>query len=234
MHILRTVSAFAVLVSITGCFPPTQTQYSPTVVETPLPVEFFQGTLIDRRPATWAHGTIAGIGAVVVPSYRNFVGLAVGGNGSAAGIGAALPGFAVLAGGVAPALPATEFTICLDNGTYPASSGAPAAVIVVQNDYPVNYDNPDFRPDDSDLVPGTPVLVRVVGSSGRVIRNPLAGPVGPRLVTTPTNPRCSPVNGPMPVPLQGATAVASLPPVQSYGYRQALGQALYQHWTIEP
>jgi hypothetical protein len=229
MHILRTVSAFGVLVSVAGCYPPTQTQYNPAVVETPQPVAFFQGTLIDARPATFNYGTIAGIGAAIIPSYRNFVGLAVGGNGSAAGIGAAIPGLAVLAGGVVPELPATEYTVCLDRGTYPASPGAPATIIVVQNVYADRY------PNDVNMAPPTPVWVRVVGNSGRVMRRiAVAAPAPLVQPQAPADASCLSAGGPMPVPLQGAPALASLPPVESYGYRQALGQALYQHWTIEP
>ena len=64
----------------------------------------------------------------------------------------------------------------------------------------------------------------MVNNSVRVIANPLP-PYAQRLLAAVI---------PMPVPLQGPPAVASPPPVESYGYRQALGQALYQHWTIEP
>jgi len=87
-------------------------------------------------------------------------------------------------------------------------------IVVVQNVYP------------SETPPalGQRVAVRVVNNSARVIANPLPPEAEALLAAA----------GPMPVPLQGAPAVASLPPVESYGYRQALGQALYQHWTIEP
>ena len=183
--------------------------------------------MLARRRSNY--GTIAGIGAAIVLSYRNFVGLAVGGRGSATGIGAAIPGVAVLAGGVVPELPATEFTVCLDRGTYPASPGAPAAVIVVQNDYSDRY------PNDGGMTPPTPVWVRVVGTSGRVMRRIAVTAPAPLVQPqAPADASCLSAGGPMPVPLQGAPAVASLPPVESYGYRQALGQALYQHWTIEP
>ena len=128
---------------LAGCFPRTQTQYSPAAVEAPLSVQFFQGTFIDSRPATFEYGTSAGIGAAIVPTYPYFAGLAVGGRGSSAGIGGALGGVAVLAAGTVPELPATEYTVCLDRGTNPpypyASPGAPAAIIVVQNDYPDRY-----------------------------------------------------------------------------------------------
>jgi hypothetical protein len=126
---------------------------------------------------------------------------------------------------VVPELPATEYTVCLDRGTYPASPGAPATIIVVQNVYADRY------PNDVNMTPPTPVWVRVVGTSGRVMRRiaitALAPLVQPQV---PGDASCLSAGGPMPVPLQGAPAVASLPPVESYGYRQAL----YQHWTIEP
>lgn len=189
-------------------------------------MEFFQGTLIDRRPATFEYGTAAGIGAAIVPTYPYFAGLAAGGKSSTVGIGGAFGGVAVLAAGVVPNVPATEFTVCLDRGTYPLSPGAPAAAIVVQNDYPVSYDLPDRQPNDSDMTPGTPVLVRVVGNSGRVMRrNPLL------LSGAPTNLPCFSANGPMPVPLQGTPRLDPPSAIESYGYG---GQPLYQHWTIEP
>jgi hypothetical protein len=82
----------------------------------------------------------------------------------------------------------------------------------VQNVYP-------FEPTP---VLGQQVAVRVVGNSARVIANPLPG-------ATPGELQLLAAAAPMPVPLQGAPAVAAPPPVQSYGYCQSLGQALYQH-----
>ena len=64
MHLVRTIGALALVVSFAGCtYPRTQTQYNPNLVETPQPVEFFQGTLIDSRPASFEYGTSVGIGA---------------------------------------------------------------------------------------------------------------------------------------------------------------------------
>jgi hypothetical protein len=224
MHFVRVISAVALLGSVVGCYPRTQTQYSPDVAERPQSVQFFQGTLIDRRPATFQYGTFAGVGAALVPTNPYFAGLAAGGRGSTAGIGAAFGGVAVLAGGTVPNLPATEFTVCLDRGTYPLSPGAPAAIIVVQNDYPYSYDLPDSKPDDLDMTPPTPVLVRVVGSSGRVMRtNPLVLP------RAPTNLPCFAAASPMSVPLGGQPVSYPLSVAQNYGYQQ-----YYRHHTIEP
>ena len=54
MHlVVRTVSALTLVVSFAGCFPRTQTQYRPNLAEQPQSVQFFQGTLIDSRQASF-------------------------------------------------------------------------------------------------------------------------------------------------------------------------------------
>jgi outer membrane lipoprotein SlyB len=211
--VVRTISALALVVSFAGCtYPRTQTQYNPNLVETPQPVEFFQGTLIDSRPASFEYGTSVGIGAAYVPTYPYFAGLTAGGRGGTAGIGGAFGGVAVLAAGTVPELPATEYTVCLDRGT-----GAHAAMIVVQNDYPTRY------PNDLGMSQGEAVLVRVVGSSGRVMRRLPEAAAAPLLSGgAPTVP-CFPANGPMPVPLgsPGYTAAPAAPADTHY----------HIHWT---
>jgi hypothetical protein len=216
MHlVVRTISAVALVVSFAGCtYPRTQTQYSPNLVETPQPVEFFQGTLIDTRPASFEYGTSVGIGAAYVPTYPYFAGLTAGGRGGTAGIGGAFGGVAVLAAGTVPELPATEYTVCFDPGT-----GAHAAIIV-QNDYPNRY------PNDLGMRQGEPVLVRVVGSSGRVMRRLPADPTTTAPLVSggaPTVP-CFPANGPMQVPLSG-------PPVHTAAPAYT-GSA--RSWTVHP
>lgn len=186
MRVLNTISLVAFLGALTGCYPPTQTDYTPAAVEAPQSVHFYYGTLIDRRPATLAYGNSAGIGAAYFPTSPYFAGLQVAAKGNIAGIGAAFGGIGVLAGGIIPNLPATEFTVCLNGGTYPPDPSyirpGPSAVIVVQNDYPNNYDNPDGFQNDRDLQPGRPVMVRVVGTSGRVMRvKSVAGTVSAQL-----------------------------------------------------
>ena len=213
MHLVRTIGALALVVSFAGCtYPRTQTQYDPNLVETPQPVEFFQGTLIDSRPASFEYGTSVGIGAAYVPTYPYFAGLTAGGRGGTAGIGGAFGGVAVLAAGTVPELPATEYTVCFDQGT-----GAHAAIIVVQNDYPNRY------PNDLGMSQGEAVLVRVVGSSGRVMRRLPEAAAAPLLSGgAPTVP-CFPANGPMPVPLgsPGYTAAPAAPADTHY----------HIHWT---
>jgi outer membrane lipoprotein SlyB len=209
MHLVRTIGALALVVSFAGCtYPRTQTQYSPNLVETPQPVEFFQGTLIDSRPASFEYGTSVGIGAAYVPTYPYFAGLTAGGKGGTAGIGGAFGGVAVLAAGTVPEIPATEYTVCL------AAPGATSAMIVVQNEFPARY------PNDVAIRLGEPVLVRVVGGAGRVMRRLPADPTTTPPPTTPpqvsggvpTVP-CFPANGPMQVPLgsPGYTAAPAAP-----------------------
>jgi outer membrane lipoprotein SlyB len=210
MRLMSSVSLMALLGALTGCDlnPQTQTNYRPSAVEAPQPVHFYYGTLIDRRPATLAYGSTAGIGAAFFPTSPYLAGLAVAGNGGTAGIGAAFGGVAVLAAGTIPSLPATEFTVCLNGGTYPPDPSyinpGPSAVIVVQNDYPSSYDIPDRSPNDLDLQPGTPVMVRVVGTAGRVMRvNPWLVQFPPSKVPPypPRNGQCVAADRPMPVPL---------------------------------
>jgi hypothetical protein len=200
MRVLNIISFVGFLGALTGCNPPTQTDYPPSAVETPQSVHFYYGTLIDRRPATLAYGNSAGVGAAYFPSSPYFAGLQVAAKGNIAGIGAAFGGVGVLAGGIIPSLPATEFTVCLNGGTYPSDPSylrpGPSAIILVQNQYPYNYDTPDGLPNDQDLRPGTPVMVRVIGSSGRVMRvNPLLAQFPPG------NAQCFAADRPMPVPL---------------------------------
>jgi hypothetical protein len=210
-------SAIALAALLAGCYPPTQTEYSPTLAEQPQPVHFFYGTLIDRRAATFKYGNTAGFGAALLPTYPYLAGVTVSANGPTAGIGAAFGGTALLAAGTIPSLPATEYTVCLNRGTDPPDPylppGAPAAVVVVQNDYPDRYDYTNGRQNDLDMQPGTQVVVRVVGNSGRVMRRnpPWLLPQAPERV------ECGPADRPMPVPLGSQPP----PPPQ---YSQVIGE----------
>jgi len=87
-------------------------------------------------------------------------------------------------------------------------------MIVVQNVYPFEQE-PQLD---------TQVAARVVNNSVRVIANPLAS------LCSATPCRRHPDAG----PLQGPPAAAPPPPARTFGFRQALGQGLFQHWTIEP
>ena len=219
----------ALLSVLTGCYPPTQTQYSPAVVEQPQSVHYCYGTLIDRRPASLEYGNTAGIGAAFFPTSPYLVGLQVAGNGPTLGIGAAFGGTAILAAGTIPSLPATEYTVCLNGGTYPPDPyllSGPAPVIVVQNDYPDRHDYPDSRPNDLDMQPGTPVIVRVVGNSGRVMRR---NPLLPSRTLSPA--ACSPPDRPMPVPLSyrpppGVPAITTEPSSEGEPVKNRISKTL--------
>jgi hypothetical protein len=187
----KTIFAFALIGMLAGCYPPTQTQYSPSVVEQPQPVHFFYGTLIDVRPAALEPGTEPGIGATASLSPW-IAGLHVGGRTGNAElrISAAFVDIPLIAS--APNLPATEYTVMPDYGTNPPDPyvhvpGA-AAVIVVQNDHQ----------GDLPMRLGDHVVVRVVGNSGRVMANPLPPAIAARLAA-----------GPLPVPLDSGPAIAS-------------------------
>jgi hypothetical protein len=194
---MKTIFAFALLGVLAGCYPPTQTQYPPEVVEQPQPVHFFYGTLIDVRAATLEPGAEPGIGATA--SFSPWLaGLHVGGRTGNAElrISAAFVDIPLIAS--APNLPATEYTVMPDYGTNPPdpyvhAPGA-AAVIVVQNDH---QGDPPMRLGDH-------VVVRVVGNSGRVMANPLPPAIAARLAA-----------GPLPVPLGSGSAIASafVPPL---------------------
>src|SRR5271166_4144045 len=163
MHlVVRTISALALLGILAGCYPPTQTAYAPVVVEQPQPVHFFYGRLIDVRPATLEYGQPVGIAAKVIPRWPVTVGAYVGGNGPAVGPGVSLGVVDVLVEASVPNLPAIEYTVMLDHGTYPPDPyldprEPTAAVVVVQNQYPA----------DAPLQINNHVVVRVVGKSGR-------------------------------------------------------------------
>jgi hypothetical protein len=180
------ISALPLLLCIlVGCNPPTQSGYSPSVVEQPQPVHFFYGTLVGIRPATLEYGNEAGIGVGIGLSPW-LAGLHVGGYGPAGGLrlSAAFLDIPIVAS--APNLPATEYTVLLDRGTNPpdpyTADPRAAAVIVVQND----------NPGEPPLNWYAHVIVRVVGNSARVMANWLPPAIENRLAA-----------GPLPVPLQG-------------------------------
>lgn len=105
-------------------------------------------------------------------------------------------------------VPATEFTVMFDHRLQPPDPyldprAETAAIIIVQNVYPF---------EEQPTLNGH-VAVRVVDNAARVIAGPLL-PYAERLLAA---------AGPMPIPVQGPPGVGSLPPVESYGYRQALG-----------
>ena len=182
----KTAFAFIMLGSLAGCYPPTQSSYSPTVWEQPQPVHFFYGWIVAQRPAEIAYGTPAGFGAKVGLSPY-LVGVHAGAAGGAGGIGVSGGFVNVFFEASVPNVPANEYTVMLDHGTNPPDpylNTGTAAVIIVQNVYP------------GEQVPevGTHVAVRVVGNSARIIANALPPGVEARLAAT----------APMPIPFQGA------------------------------
>ena len=185
MRVARTAIALALLQGLAGCYPATQTEYSPAVVEQPQPVHFFYGTLVDVRNATLEYGHETGFGATVVPRFPPGAGIHVGGAGPVGAVRFSAGAADVLVEGSAPYLSAIEYTVWLDYGTFPpdlnlASGGGKGAIIVVQNEFPTHHQ----------LQVGEHVVVRVVGGSARVMANPLAPDVARQLAA-----------GPMPVPL---------------------------------
>lgn len=87
MRVLKAISLLALLGALTGCYPPTQTQYSPTVVEQPQPVHFFYGTLIAQpRLVSFRYGNTAGFGAALFRTSPYAAGLVVSGHDATAGL----------------------------------------------------------------------------------------------------------------------------------------------------
>jgi hypothetical protein len=189
-----TIPALILVGSLVGCSTttslPTQTSYRVANLEQPQPVHYFYGTLVDVRPGSLEFGYEAGIG--LTPRLGPWLaGLHVGAYGPR--------GYVKLSGGFvdilgvasAPNAPTAEYTVMLHKGTDPRDQtlrfGEPmAAVIVVQNELPDRY------PDDVGMQKGDPVVVRVVGNSGRVMRSPLPDYAVPQLAAV----------TPMPVPIQ--------------------------------
>jgi len=195
-------------VSVTGCFPPTQGAYGPAVWEQPQPVHFFYGQLVPMQPVQIDYRAPAGSGLRARWSPW-LAGLSAKAEGPSGGFGATAAGVGVFFEASVPNLPATEYTVMLGHGTdspdpYLDPRQHRTPIIVVQNVYP------------SETPPalGQRVAVRVVNNSARVIANPLPPEAAALLAAA----------GPMPVPPQGPPAAAPPPPVESYGYRQALGQ----------
>ncbi|HYM72093.1 MAG TPA: hypothetical protein VET89_03860 [Stellaceae bacterium] len=180
----------ALLPVLAGCYPPAQSGYSPTVVEQPQPVHFFYGTLIDKRPATLEYGYETGIGATVVPRFPWSAGIHFAGSGPVGAARLSAGPVDVLVEGSAPNLPAIEYTVLLDKGTYPPDPylrpdpyfglERKTPIIVVQNELPT----------DHQLQVNERVVVRVVGRSGRVMANRFS-PGLEQLIAA----------GPMPIPL---------------------------------
>lgn len=184
MRFTRTTIALALMLGLPGCYPATQTEYSPAVVEQPQPVQFYYGTLVDVQNATLEYGHETGFGATVAPRFPPGAGIHVGGAGPVAAVRFSAGVADVFVEASVPHLPAIEYTVLLDYGTSPpdfnlAGGGGRGAIIVVQNE-----------PTDHVLQKNQRVVVRVVGGSARVMANPLHPDVARQVAA-----------GPMPVPL---------------------------------
>jgi len=130
-------------------------------------------------------------------------GLHVRGHGPSGGVRVSGGFVDVLIGGSVPNLPANEYTVMLHTGTNPPDPFVDprermAAIIVVQNELADRY------PADVGLQKGEEVVVRVVGNSGRVMRNPLSQTARAHLAAV----------APMPVPLGGAPLAYAPPALQ--------------------
>jgi hypothetical protein len=162
MPTTRTISALILVGSLVGCSAssglPTQRAYSVANIEQPQPVSYYCGDLVGVGPAVLPNPIEPGVG--VTPRLSQWLlglhGGAVGPNGYVR----VSAGFVDLVGiASAPDAPLTEYTVQVHTGP-----SRPAPVIVVQNELPSLY------PNDVAMVAPSPVVVRVVGNSGRVMR----------------------------------------------------------------
>lgn len=197
---MRTIGLLLLLVGLGGCTTPSsvpgQPAYSPAAVEQPQRVDFFYGTVIDKRPVAVksGNGGGAGIGLVPRPPLPAIgVGFVQEPNGVTDTL--TLGPLGIYAEGAVPDAPAVEYTILLDRKIDPPdpflNPAQRPAIVVVQNDYA------------SDLPPrvGERALVRVIGRSGHVMRADQIPPGVERLVSA----------GPLPVPLGSPPAPAEAP-----------------------
>jgi hypothetical protein len=157
MPTARTISALILVGSLVGCSSnglPTQRAYNVANLEQPQAVSFHCGALVAAAPAILPNPLPPGIG--IRPGVsRWLLGLHAGARGPNAGIQLSA-GFLDLYGIASnPEEPLIEYTVVLNSPPNPAGD----AVIVVQSALPALYPN---------VAPGR-VVVRVVGSSGRVM-----------------------------------------------------------------
>jgi hypothetical protein len=159
-----------------GCTDPrTQTSYAPSAVERPQPVDFFYGRLVDvhRASLDYPYEAGLGLGAGISPYLAGLH--LTGGPGPYGGLKITAAFVDIIPSGSAPNMEANEYTVMLNTGTSPpdpflSQRDPRAAVIVLQNELPDRY------PRDVGMQAGENVVVRVVGSTGRVMRDPFAPP----------------------------------------------------------
>ncbi len=188
--------------------PLTQSAYAPAVVETPQPVSFFCGNVIAFRNATLEYGQDTGFGVTPALRFPPSAGLHFGGRGSDVGarISAGIVDFYAEAS--QRNVPAQEYTVQLDTGTFPPNPSLPrsTAIIVVQNQDWINA-GAGWEPP----IVGR-ALVRVVGTSARVMNGAgICSPPTPPLPggNAPFNPppgSALAATRPMPVPLPAPVA----------------------------
>jgi hypothetical protein len=158
----RSFAALIAVASLVSCSSgnglPTQRAYNLGNIEQPQAVGFYCGTIVAVEPAILPNGIPPGVG--ITPSIGPWLlGLHAWQTGPNA-TAQVSAGFLDLNGiASAPEAPLTEYTIMLNNGE---------PIIVVQSDLPQLYPN-DYSP--GHVRPTEPVGVRVVGSTGRVMRN---------------------------------------------------------------
>jgi hypothetical protein len=194
MRIVKTFSVLVALGGLAGCYPPTQSSYSPAAWEQPQPVHSFYGRIVAIRPADIAYGAPAGFGLRARWSPW-LAGISAGGDGPSGGFGATVAGVGVFFEASVPNVPAKEYTVMLDRGSNPPDPyldprASTAAVIVVQNVYPF----------EREPILNEHVAIRIVNNSARIIADALPPYAEARLAAT----------APMPVPLS-APAVYHAP-----------------------
>jgi hypothetical protein len=173
MRFAGTIPAFVFVGSLAACtYPRTQTSYAPSAVEAPQPVHFFNGTIVDVHRASLEYPYEAGLG-IGVGLSPYLAGLHLTGAGPYGGLRITAAFVDIIPGGSVPNIEANEYTVMLNTGTNPPDPylnqrERMAAVIVVQNELADRY------PNDVGMRAGENVVVRVVGRSGRVMRDPFA------------------------------------------------------------
>jgi hypothetical protein len=186
MRPVKTLFALVVLGSLAGCYPLTQSSYSPKVWEQPQPVHFFYGRIVAIRPADIAYGAPAGFGLRARWSPW-LAGVSAVGEGPSGGVGVTAAGVGVFFEASVPSVAAKEYTVMLDHGCNPPDPyldprAGTAGIIIVQNVYPF----------EREPAMDEHVAVRVVNNSARIIAGALPDYAEARLAATTPAPLCGP------------------------------------------
>jgi hypothetical protein len=183
---LQSVLVMLLLGTLSGCWWPREAAYSPAVIEHPLPVEFFYGTIVDVRTNVNVeyYGQLGHAERLYRPRGADALFIPLG----------------VLDQELSPNLPAVEYTVMLDGrrispDSYMQPQPRPA-IIVVQN-----FNRADRE--DALLGKGARVFVRVIGNTGHVFPADRLLPGVEPLLKAPA---------PMPVPLDWRPPPPPAPP----------------------